>query len=918
MRRSGSLWTGVIAFLSALVVMLGVVNTAGAAVKDLSEWQSTPTAPEGWYEPASGDAATLRPNAIGTLVKIGDQQMSNGLGSTMGMCIDTLFTSPEESAQTHYGAPTKLETIVTPSPDEVKNSGYKSIPFEGDIRDSAIYVAKLAVKAWQDGSKDDFADYSVALQYLLTSHRLGQYPTGAFGPERARASHDLTAEKFLQITGYKQSKVDPTVDGFTFERDTTVEIPKAGEDEYLTVLVPSNFDSYFEQSQNGRIVLSSGDIPQRVVPIDQPGLNMDTLNPFVPSLSSSIQPKKMEANAGTFVTDTIHFAGLVPNTEYRIESSLVDKADSSHTLGVGELTFTTGDANELNGSVSGTQDVTIEITADSSEIKQVEAAVAFASLYSKEVDSAGNALEKKDSGDEPEGSLIAEHKDIEDQSQTVTLVVRTYNNNGLGEAVPGVKSTPVESSSGHGFGGGGYAEGIAKYGGIYIPSPQPGGVYGLGWCIDFGLMTPNENSTYLYSVPKKLTHILEKDGTDVVALEGDLRDSAIHVLKKAVEAYHNGDGETAKTYSTVLNILIGSYPLGIVDFINASAQGGINGVTLERFRQLSGFSLTGGNGSVPPALVRDTSIVIPKAGEDEYITAMAPVDYVLGSFSPSTFQRIVPIDQPGLKFDSEQVPNEFSPAIEISVSPKEVELSPGLNLTDTVSYKGLVPNTQYTLTSTLVDKTDPSKVLGEGKSTFTTGTVTEPDGSVTGTATTQITVTASQDSLSNVQDAVVFEELTSVDVDRAGNPSSSGEVNVIAEHKDIADSAGTIIARRDDSVLFKESGKTIDPEIQTDADQCYEVTDENYWPQDCNIIHPDPTISMYSAPEERTEAVAELLEVINDKAGQRVIEYLPEPERNYIRVVVHPDYDLGSHGDRFSDIQEALRQYGFTEIEVIN
>mgnify|MGYP007076500469 FL=1 len=99
------------------------------------------------------------------------------------------------------------------------------------------------------------------------------------------------------------------------------------------------------------------------------------------------------------------YSGLVPNKEYTLTAQLIDKADGETVLGTGTKTFT---PKESNGSVD------VEITVDNAPSdRTVTAAVAFEELTSKVVDRGGN--------DNPNegGNKIAEHKEIDDEDQTV-------------------------------------------------------------------------------------------------------------------------------------------------------------------------------------------------------------------------------------------------------------------------------------------------------------------------------------------------------------------------------------------------------------------------------------------------------------------------------------------------------------------
>ncbi|MDK8727113.1 VaFE repeat-containing surface-anchored protein [Corynebacterium amycolatum] len=100
---------------------------------------------------------------------------------------------------------------------------------------------------------------------------------------------------------------------------------------------------------------------------------------------------------------------------------------------------------------------------------------------------------------------------------------------------------------------------------------------------------------------------------------------------------------------------------------------------------------------------------------------------------------------------------------------------------DTVHFEGLVPGKNYTLSGELVNKADGS-VIGHGEATF------KPT-SASGTVT--VTLEVSDSVKTPVAEAVVFEHLTSDEVDSTGK-ESAGQVNEIADHADINDASQTV------------------------------------------------------------------------------------------------------------------------------
>ncbi len=122
---------------------------------------------------------------------------------------------------------------------------------------------------------------------------------------------------------------------------------------------------------------------------------------------------KKEIVAGTKINDTVMFEDLVPNTRYTLTAQLMDKKDGTTVLGHGSTSFI---PTTSNGSV------VVPITVDESVTEPVASAVAFESLTSTDVDAQGK--QNPQGGDTPDDvsddNQIAEHKDINDDNQTVT------------------------------------------------------------------------------------------------------------------------------------------------------------------------------------------------------------------------------------------------------------------------------------------------------------------------------------------------------------------------------------------------------------------------------------------------------------------------------------------------------------------
>ena len=122
-----------------------------------------------------------------------------------------------------------------------------------------------------------------------------------------------------------------------------------------------------------------------------------------------------EVKSGTTIVDTVKYQGLVPGRTYTLSAELVSK-DVYNNLAdknsYGEAVIGTGTAT-FTASETGVGTVTVDIPVIDGITEPVRAAVAFETLTSTEV---GRNGQDTPAGEE---NLIAEHKNINDQNQTV-------------------------------------------------------------------------------------------------------------------------------------------------------------------------------------------------------------------------------------------------------------------------------------------------------------------------------------------------------------------------------------------------------------------------------------------------------------------------------------------------------------------
>ncbi|MGV0360235.1 VaFE repeat-containing surface-anchored protein, partial [Corynebacterium mastitidis] len=268
---------------------------------------------------------------------------------------------------------------------------------------------------------------------------------------------------------------------------------------------------------------------------------------------------------------------------------------------------------------------------------------------------------------------------------------------------------------------------------------------GYGWCIDFGLHSPEDKPDLFKEgevEPKRLTHVAklpekasETNYAPEVPFEGRRRDAAINILKKLIEAHQNEDETSSRALNRALQLLLTStmnkVQSGFFDLVEGDPeareelQSQIDLVLkyLDEYAGYEHYEITNDNGSRTGlfSFREKSGVSIPKADDDEFITVVTPKGYDVTKGVKNQAQRIVPMDQPGLKKEEKPKPEPRKPVVKTQAAFGEgdTQVVAGATVNDTVEYEDLVPGKQYTLEAQLVDKADASKVLGSGSKDFT-------------------------------------------------------------------------------------------------------------------------------------------------------------------------------------------------------
>lgn len=151
--------------------------------------------------------------------------------------------------------------------------------------------------------------------------------------------------------------------------------------------------------------LDNEDVFTVIIKDNEQVVELTAINDKVPELKTTATvngKKETVAKGEIIIKDTVEYKHLVPNTEYVIKGTLMDKATGKPFMAKGkEVTSTVKfTPDKANGTVE------VEFTFDASNIKKSTDLVVFESLYRDKVE-------------------IAVHADLKDKGQTVTVVPPT-------------------------------------------------------------------------------------------------------------------------------------------------------------------------------------------------------------------------------------------------------------------------------------------------------------------------------------------------------------------------------------------------------------------------------------------------------------------------------------------------------------
>ncbi len=275
---------------------------------------------------------------------------------------------------------------------------------------------------------------------------------------------------------------------------------------------------------------------------------------------------------------------------------------------------------------------------------------------------------------------------------------------------------------------------------------------GAGWCIDWGLGNPWDSGNYEV---RKLTGASGRVG-DGDRISDDVHIAAINVVKelqKDYKAYAAGDTSKAdaiKDKNAILRALL-SNQLG---YLNQAREDVLKSHN-SQFENLTGFRILHhkapkGQPSYYLSKLDRHDEIAKTVKPGEYVTVLVPLEYDFNIVPRKSFQRLIPVPQPGLEEDPTPKPSEETstpkttePIVEtvtVTESPVTTTVTRPQEVVTTVNQPGTTvtqPGTTVTEPGTTV--TQPGTTVIEPGTTVTQPgtTVTEPGTTVTQPGTTE-------------------------------------------------------------------------------------------------------------------------------------------------------------------------------------
>jgi len=527
------------------------------------------------------------------------------------------------------------------------------------------------------------------------------------------------------------------------------------------------------------------------------------------STNADFENGSNEVIAGAKVNDTVEFHNLVPGKEYTLNAELISKVDGKSVLGSGEKTFTPETADG---------EVVVEITVNDDVKEPVQAAVAFEELTSTEVNDKGE--DTPDTTPE-KPNHIADHKEINDDDQTVTSKPRISTNadfaDGSKEVVAG--ATVIDTVDYFNLiPGKEYklnAELISKKDGetvlgkgeATVKPESANGQAKVEITVSDDVKEPVEAAVAFEELSSTDVNDKGEDTPDTtsenpndIAEHKDINDENQTVTshKNAIVStnadFEGGLREVVAGAKVVDQVSYEGLVPGKEYSLDAQLISKEDGKTVLGETKGHKFTPESANGTEAVTIVVNDDVTEPVEAAVAFETLTSTQVDKHGEDNPTDEDNPNPVgehkdinddDQTVTSEDSEKTPKITTNADFEKGSHAVVA---GAKIVDEVTYEGLVPGKEYTLKAELISKKDGKSVLGTGEKTFT------PEKSK---GMVPVTITVNDDVKEPVQAAVAFEELTSTEVNDKGEDTpdvTPEKPNHIAEHKDINDEDQTVIS----------------------------------------------------------------------------------------------------------------------------
>ena len=505
------------------------------------------------------------------------------------------------------------------------------------------------------------------------------------------------------------------------------------------------------------------------------------------STNADFEDGSHEVVAGAKIVDEVSYEGLVPGKEYTLKAELISKADGETVLGKGEATFTPEKSE-------GKEPVTITVNDDVTE--PVEAAVAFEELTSTAVDEFGEETLDA-SSDNP--NEIAEHKDIDDEDQTVTSEdepeTSAPETTTSKEEVPGTPGDGDETCESEEPGNSESEKPSESEEPSSSESSEPSESESVETTSSEASETSesDEPSDCGSTTPEKPGEPSESTEPNEPGTPGDNDEK--DTPKVSTNADFEGDLREVVAGAKVVDQV--SYE-GLVPgkeyTLDAQLISKEDGKTVLGETKGHKFTPDEANGTEAVTIVVDEKVTEPVEAAVAFETLTSTQVDKHGEDKPADEDNPNPVgEHKDINDDDQTVTSEGSEKTPKITTNADFEkgshaVIAGAKIVDEVTYEGLVPGKEYTLKAELINKKDGKSVLGTGEKTFT------PEKSH---GMVPVTITVNDDVKEPVQAAVAFEELTSIEVNDKGEetPGTTPEKpNHIAEHKDIDDDDQTVIS----------------------------------------------------------------------------------------------------------------------------